>query len=71
MVVGMLKNFGRLKIQGEIVLEGLQSPFLTQSYWSNGPIVCFPPQEAAVRALGVQPTFTLELGIPVSTVSLH
>jgi hypothetical protein len=52
-------------------VEVLHSPFLTQSHWSIGSAqICFPPQGAAVRAPGVQPTSTLELGIPVSAVSL-
>ncbi len=51
-------------------MEVLQSPFLTQFRWSTGSSICFLLQGAAVCALGVQPTLTLELGMPVSTVSL-
>jgi hypothetical protein len=29
----------------------------TMSHWSSGLTICFPPQGAAVRALGLQPTF--------------
>jgi hypothetical protein len=49
-------------------VEVLQSP---QSHWSSGSIVCFPPLGPALRAPGVQPTLTLELGIPLSAVLVH
>ncbi len=42
----------------------------TMSHWSSGLTVCFPSQGSAVCARG-DATHTLELGSPVSTVSLH
>ncbi len=59
-------------VEGVILHRG--GPAVTTPYivllaqWVS---VCFPLQGVVVCALGVQPTLTLELRIPVSAILLH
>ncbi len=45
-----------MPLLGGSPLELLHSHITTLAHWSSGLMVCFPPQGASVRALGVPPT---------------